>query len=67
VCVCVCVFIIIYLLSVLLTYLFVVHLAMLSVYLRSLRIAEWLVIAVMESMWNKAVVTEFEVRYYSSN
>jgi len=43
VCVCVCVFINLF--SVLITYLFVGHLAMLSVYLRSLRIAELLAIA----------------------
>jgi len=42
-CVCVCVFINLF--SVLITYLFVGHLAMLSVYLRSLRIAELLAIA----------------------
>ena len=50
-------FIIKILLPVLITYLFVGHLAILSVYLRSLRIAEWLVIAELESMWYEAVVT----------
>jgi hypothetical protein len=51
-----CVFII-NLFSVLITYLFVGHLAMLSLYLRSIRIAEWLVIAEVESMWYETVVT----------
>jgi len=51
------VFIIINLLSVLITYLFVGHLALLSVYLHSLLSAECLVIAELESTWNEAVMT----------